>query len=278
MGVMNLTPNSFSDGAKLNTQKAQQDTFQEFIKLFDILDIGAESTAPFNEAIGATTELERLEDFFYPLLDSIPDPQTTISIDTYRPEVFYEIALILNKLWPRTKLVFNDISGKTDADLRALLTSDIEFDYVFSHNLCVDRAHASDHMNYLSNQRGIDFVLEVRNWFQNRLEFFSDIKRKLILDPCFGFSKTREQNYDLLRNFSELFEGMEHDVLIGVSRKSFMRFPQDLNPKSAQGQLELDCLQTLVAQKLLETSKNDLIFRTHNSASFAALSAAAKIF
>ena len=275
---MNLTPNSFSDGAKLTTQKSQAQTFKRFIQDFDIVDIGAESTAPFNDPIDAVTELERLESFFYPLIDSMDDPQATISIDTYRPEVFYELALILNQYWPKTTLIFNDISGKTDGDLKALLDTEVKFDYVFSHNLCSDRAHASDHMNYLSKHSGIEFVNEVRQWFQNRLSFFEGIERKLIIDPCFGFSKTRNQNYDLLKHFNELLEGLNYSVLVGVSRKSFMRFPADLDPKSAQGQLELDCLQTLVAQRLINSSQNELIFRTHNSASFAALSAAAKIF
>ena len=279
MGVMNITPNSFSDGNKLKTLKNQKETFEAFINQFDIVDIGAESTAPFNDPIGASEELTRLESFFLPILFNFPDQERIISIDTYRPEVFFEIALIIKKAWPKARLIFNDISGQGDEDLILLLKSDLQFSYVLSHNLAPNRALASNHMDYISELEGKDFVNSICEWFEERLETIMCLGREIIIDPCFGFSKTRQQNHDLLKHFSVFANQFPKlPVLVGVSRKSFMRFPKDMDPKLQQSQLHLDCLQTLVAQNLLNNSRNELIFRTHNIAPFKALSDAAKIF
>ena len=279
MGVMNLTPNSFSDGNNLKSRLKQKRTFQSFLEDFDIIDVGAESTAPFNDPIGAKEELTRLENFLIPLIDSMEDPNCVISIDTYRPEVFFEIALLLNKAWPETSLVFNDISGQCDNDLKLIMESDLEFSYVLSHNLASQRDLASFHMDYVLDLKGENFIKEVLLWFEKRLDFFSSTDKQVILDPCFGFSKSREQNHELLRSFSLLGSKFkEFCIMVGVSRKSFMRFPKDLNPRLPSSQLQLDCLQTLVAHNLLTNNENQLIFRTHNLAPFKALRDAAKIF
>ena len=124
-----MTPNSFSDGGKLQNPIK---TFKEHSQSFDIVDVGAESTAPFNGPIGPGEELTRLVGFFSEVLGE-KDPETTISIDSYRPEVFYEVALEVKKAWPKSDLIFNDVSGKVDPDLMELMKTELPFSYVFSH-------------------------------------------------------------------------------------------------------------------------------------------------
>src|SRR5690554_1151712 len=157
MGVLNATPNSFSDGGRLSNPKSAIKVFQQAVNDFDIVDVGAESTAPFNSAIGAKRELARLERFFFPLFSEMEDPKTCISIDSYRPEVFYEVALLLRQHWPNCSLVFNDVSGVLDPDLLTLLgDASLDFSYVFCHNLCPARDDAGDHMRHLWHYEGED--------------------------------------------------------------------------------------------------------------------------
>ena len=115
MGVMNLTPDSFSDGGNLNTLKKVEDTFLQMLNWANVVDLGAESTAPFNDSIDLITEFKRFEINFFPILQKLKDPKIKVSIDTYKPELFYEIYHVFKYFWPETKLIFNDVSGKIDA-------------------------------------------------------------------------------------------------------------------------------------------------------------------
>ena len=275
MGVMNVTPNSFSDGGVLAKTASAIARFKSFCSDFDIIDIGAESTAPFNAAIGAGEELSRLESFFYPLFDSVDDPAITLSIDTYRPEVFYEVALWIRSQWPKCSLIFNDVSGKVDADLLGLLKEDFSFSYVLSHNLCPTRDRAGDHMQFAMPERGADACVQsVAAYLQDTLSMIGETGKRIVLDPCFGFSKTREQNQDLLRSFSTLESLLpkQSEILVGISRKSFLRFPADMNPKLAANQEKLDLLQVLILQNILrEAADRKFIFRAHSPNVFEAI-------
>lgn len=282
MGVVNATPNSFSDGGSLAKKKSVLSFFRKCLDSFDIIDVGAESTAPFNAPIGAKEELERLETFFFPLFDEMEDPKCKLSIDTYRPEVFYECALWLQKVWPKTRLVFNDISGKLDNDLMSLFETDLEFDYIFSHNLSPIRDTASGHASHGSQLTGEAFVRSVSEFFLEGLEKLKGAHKRanIILDPCLGFSKTREQSQSLLRRFGE-FERLipaDFEILIGMSRKSFLRFPKELDPKLKRSQEKLDTLQAILSYEILRQAPGrKLVFRTHNSLPFEALADALTI-
>lgn len=274
MGVMNITPNSFSDGGALSITKNAINTFKSFVNDFDIIDVGAESTAPFNTAIGAKEELERLEEFFYPLLSNYGDPNTTISIDTYKPEVFFEVADWINSQWPATNLIFNDVSGKVDDDLISILEENTNFKYVLSHNLSPYRGNTSDHMNFVLEQNGHEFINELGTFFMESLIKLESHIDRVIIDPCFGFSKTREQNHYLLSHMEEFLEFIPNtlEVLVGISRKSFLRFPSNMDAKIPSNQRLLDSMQTAIASGLLkQCGGRDLIFRTHESYPFKAL-------
>lgn len=207
MGVMNVTPNSFSDGGELPS-------VDEFLKRLDsfgpidAIDIGAESTAPMNEAIGFEEEWERLQ-VFLPLLRSL---SCSISIDTYHPETIFKAVRWWRDNKLRVPLIWNDVSGKFDETVEDFLKEDSLFWYVFCHNLAPGRELTSKHMDYVSE--GL-----------NLREYFHPYCRKnVIFDPCLGFSKTYEQNWWILENFGEIQRDLDHDEwLIGFSRKSFLR-------------------------------------------------------
>lgn len=269
MGVINVTPNSFSDGGEL---KDPSYTFKKVLNEFDIGDIGAESTAPFNDPIEAKTELIRLESFFSKVLDA-PDPEAQISIDTYRPEVFYEVALEINRVWPKSRLIFNDISGKIDFDLMELMKTELPFSYVFSHNLCPARDLSSHHMDYVFQGEFEEFMREVARYFKDGLEKLRVTNREIIIDPCFGFSKTKEQNLGLLKELARLSKMIEGDevLMVGISRKSFLRVPKGLNAKDPKNQERLDHLQSLIALDLVKKVQRPMIFRSHRPQGFAAI-------
>jgi len=260
MGVMNLTPNSFSDANKLDSLKKMKNVFENFSKAFDIIDLGGESTAPFNETISSKKELERFEEYFFPLVFELADPKTTISIDTYKPEVFYEVALIINKYWPESKIIFNDISGKMDDELLYLLKDSLKFDYVLCHNLCPSRAQAQDHMQYFC-----EYILKDVEHFFDEGKKLLDFNRKIIADPCFGFSKKHDQNLILLKNLDKISSIEAYNsVMIGISRKSFLRDGLDL--KSSFGLNVAEQRHAISLKAIFEKMNTPLVIRTHELA------------
>ena len=260
MGVMNLTPNSFSDADKLNSLEIIKNVFKEFSKTFDIIDFGAESTAPFNGEVSSRDELERFEKLLFPIVCELIDPHTTISIDTYKPEVFYEVALVLNKFWPNTKIIFNDISGKIDDELLYLFKDSLKFDYVLCHNLCPSRDLAQDHMRYFC-----DYILKDVEHFFGEGKKLLELNRKIIADPCFGFSKKHDQNLILLRNLDKISSLEFYDsVMIGISRKSFLRDGLDL--KSNLGINIAEQRHAIHLKDIFENISAPLIVRTHDIA------------
>jgi len=275
MGVINITPNSFSDGGDYTSHAAFTKKFNGLLDWADIIDIGAESTAPFNEQIGAELELSRFEEYLFPYVAATEDPETTLSIDSYRPEVFYEVGNFLNTMWPKTNLIFNDVSGKIDEDLLELLKDKkLKFDYVFCHNLCDNRSNTSKHMDFTSPNLApfvfIEAVIFHLNEGYKKLNQYCDkfnLNRKIYLDPCFGFSKTRFQNQLLLKHMDTLISGIpaSASVLYGISRKSFLRIPEDMDAKLPENKMILDAMQSVLVYELLKENKNtEFILRTHD--------------
>ncbi len=248
MGVMNFTPDSFSDGGEFN----QRGRFEEKLKTFgsvDALDAGAESTAPMNGSITAAQEWGRLEAFL-PLLMASP---VAVSIDTYHPETIERVA----QLWLQEKipvnLFWNDVSGKFDHFARSFLSSSERFHYVFCHNLAPTRELTGKHMEFLSPLEERDFLLDLAHYFRPH------VHPRVIFDPCLGFSKTFEQNWYVLNHFQELQEATgHHRWLLGFSRKSFLRRRFNL---TLQDREELDRIHGEVLRSIPMTG--EVWIRTH---------------
>lgn len=209
MGVMNLTPNSFSDGGELSPEK-----FSQKLKQFgrcEAIDIGAESTAPMNESISWETEWERL----LPVMGMLESFPGVLSFDTYHPETVEEILRwYVNNGWDR-EIIWNDVSGKFDGFVKDYLEMSPKFSYVLCHNLAPNRVLTGRHMEYVDPELTLEKVRDFLAPFAIP---------QVIFDPCLGFSKTYEQNWEILNRFGELQEMTGHNRwLLGFSRKSFLR-------------------------------------------------------
>lgn len=281
MGVINITPDSFSDGGQANQIDSFKKAFIATEKWADIIDIGAESTAPMNQKVKQADEMTRYESIFFPFLSSQEDFNTTISIDTYKIDTFKYVYAQIKKYWPQSKIIFNDVSGKIDDALISLLSNKAyDFKYVFSHNLSPHREETTSHMKYVKDLSEYDFLTHLTEYFLNQIDKFSELER-IIIDPCFGFSKSREQNHQLLRNFKTFLLQIPYQVscLYGVSRKSFLRIPKDLDIKDEENLKVLEQMQAILFYDLIkEPLERELIFRTHTPNSFQAAENIKKIF
>ena len=209
MGVINTTPDSFSDGGLFVDPK---NALNQAIKLVnhgaDILDIGAQSTRPGAIEVGAEEELKRL----IPALLSIREyfPSMIISIDTFLSDVAEE-SLNAGADW------INDISGgRHDQNIYNIIVKH-RCPYVITHS----RGNSKT-MNSLSSYEDVvqDVYLELKELTDNALE--SGIyKEQIIWDPGLGFAKTTEQNISILKNL-DLFSSQGYPLLIGPSRKRFI--------------------------------------------------------
>lgn len=269
MGVINVTPNSFSDGQKFNSFSTFSKQFKSLTAWADIIDVGAESTAPFNVPITEKEEIKRLSETLLAYVEQNEEPAAiAISIDTYRPSTFYKIATELKKYWGKVKIIFNDVSGIVDSELEELLDSSLDFTYVFSHNLAPKRELTSNHMDYVKTYaKEEDFTKDIHLFFLDGLQKIAK-RKEVFLDPCFGFSKTREQNHILLRECANLMSQLEQSFVYGISRKSFLRFPKDLDAKNVDNQKRLDHLQSYFLLKEMQKAKHSIFFRIHEQRSF----------
>ncbi len=232
MGVMNITPDSFSDGGEYDLSRLSLSA--------DAWDVGAESTAPMNLSISADEEWGRLEPHL-PALLKIP----LLSLDTYHPETIFRMAGL------RNNLIWNDVSGKFDKSVEEFLSLDSSFQYVLCHNLAPSRDLTGRHMDYATGTS-----------LETLTAFFLKYKHpRVIFDPCLGFSKTYEENWMILENMGELSRRVGHKRwLIGFSRKSFLRkkFGLELSQRD-----ELDQKHVEVLSEVLAEMSGEVWVRTH---------------
>ncbi len=253
MGVINITPNSFSDANQFTNLTAFENRLLTFGPI-EALDVGAESTAPMNEAISWRQEWERFE-FILPLLETY---EGTLSIDTYHPETMFEFVKRKKDKKLKANLIWNDVSGKFDEAVREFLETDTDFKYVYCHNLAPSREKTIEHMKRISSLEGDEFLKELS-------EFFAPYRMpQVILDPCLGFSKSYEQNWLIINEFEKLQRlTNHHQWLLGFSRKSFLRKKYQIEYLNDSTRDELDHLHQLELKNLKFHSETIVWIRTH---------------
>lgn len=205
MGILNYTPDSFSDGGMYNTpEKALEHALEMQSQGADIIDIGANSTRPDAVILPAKEEKERLMQVIGSLKGKI---NAAISVDTFYPECA-EAAL------ESGAVIINDVSGVFNEEMAALAVK-YGAGYVVMHNPCGSAAVAE-------YEQGI--VEEVRKFFLDALTLAGKCglpKSRLCLDMGFGFGKSYENNLELLRDMEWLkFKGVA--LLAAASRKRFI--------------------------------------------------------
>ena len=244
MGVINLTPDSFSDGGDLNSEKKVLEQVAHFLcNGVDVIDLGAQSTRPGAEEVGSNIEIQRL----IPYLKLIKSeyPEILISIDTFNSDVAYE-ALLNGANW------INDVTGGRRDEEILDVVSKFNCPFVITHS----RGN-SQNMNKLSKYDNL--LNEVLSSLDSLIKKALDknvSKRNIILDPGIGFSKDIDQNLEILKNLN-LFKNFNLPILIGASRKRFIgEILNEKNPKERDiGTLAISCLCSQV---------NIDIVRVHN--------------
>jgi dihydropteroate synthase len=224
MGVLNITPDSFSDGGKFFTV---DDAVTQGYKLFqdgaDVIDIGGESTRPFSDAVSAEEEIQRVVPVIERLLERISIP---ISIDTTK-------AVVAEHAIKAGASMINDISSlRFDPEM-----ADVAADYGVPVIL----------MHMLGNPKTMqiepkydDLIGQLKAFFENNIDLAEQkgiSRSKLIIDLGIGFGKTFDHNLTLINNLHE-FKTLNVPILIGTSRKAFIRnllkdeAMEDVHPQS----------------------------------------------
>jgi dihydropteroate synthase len=207
MGIINATPDSFYVGSRKSEDNILRTAEKMLTDGAEILDIGAYSTRPGAQEVSVEEELKRAIPIIKIIHQHFPD--TIISIDTFRAEIARAAVEV-------GASIINDVSaGEDDANMFDTVAK-LGVPYIMMHKRGTPQT-----MTKLTQYE--DIVLDVLNYFTNRISAakLAGIK-DLIVDPGFGFAKTMEQNYQLLKSLDR-FAILELPILVGVSRKRMIQ-------------------------------------------------------
>lgn len=207
MGILNATPDSFSDGGKFRSPK---DAIAQAERMLsdgvDLIDIGGESTRPGAEPVGLQEELDRV----LPVIEALKDCGVPLSVDTYKSETMRQALNAgvdcVNDIWALRQI------GAVDAVLE-------------SQNCGIVLMHMQrDPLTMQFNPEYINVIAEVKQFLKDRADLLISsgvANDRIAIDPGFGFGKSLEHNLNMLTNFAE-FSSLGFPVLAGISRKSMI--------------------------------------------------------
>ncbi|MDA8937097.1 dihydropteroate synthase [Candidatus Pelagibacter sp.] len=213
MGILNLTPDSFSDGGKFNSKKRGIDHALNMYKLgANIIDVGGESTRPGSNTINKRLEWNRIEKIIRSLSKKIP-----ISLDTRKSEV-------MEKGIKYGVKIINDISGLSHDSETINILKKYKIPFVIQHSQGTPK-------NMQIKPSYKNELLDIYDFFEDKIKFLKSIGIKhtnIIIDPGIGFGKNLKHNMNLISNVS-IFHSLGFPILVGNSRK---RFIKDLTGKN----------------------------------------------
>lgn len=206
MGILNLTPDSFYDGGRYEGEAALRQVENMLVEGADIIDIGGMSSRPGAELVSLEEERKRVIPVIRSILNAFPE--TILSIDTVRSEIAKEA-------YACGVGIINDISAsKVDSGMYDIL-GQLKVPYVLMHMQGLPN-NMQQNPNYSNVTKDVlDFLIEELG----RLKAYNPTD--VIIDPGFGFGKTVEHNYELLKNLG-LFKILECPIMVGISRKSMI--------------------------------------------------------
>ena len=242
MGVINVTPDSFSDGGKFIKPSAALALADRLVEEgAKILDIGGESSRPGADPVDEKQEVARV----VPVIRSIVKrhPKIPVSIDTYKPGVA-KVAIA------EGAAIINDITGLTDPLMVELAAT---------HNIPVVIMHMKGKPGTMQKSPTYrDVVSEIKSFFKKRIAACKKAGiKKIILDPGIGFGKTVKHNLAII-NRLEQFSSLGYPVMVGASRKSFIGAILDNTPDERE--------EGTAAVTTLAVMKGASIIRVHNVA------------
>nr|WP_090661686.1 dihydropteroate synthase [Nitrosomonas marina] len=207
MGVVNVTPDSFSDGGFFfSTENAIKQARKLIEEGADILDVGGESTRPGSLPVSVDEELRRV----IPVIEALAGEKTLISVDTSKPEVMRQ-AIIAGVD------IINDVNALRNSGALAVLA---ENDRVLACLMHMQGCPAS----MQNNPTYHNIVQEVYDFLEERIQLITTLgvaRDRLIIDPGFGFGKTLQHNFEILNNL-EYFTRLQTPLMVGISRKSML--------------------------------------------------------
>ena len=207
MGVLNLTPDSFSDGGKFNTKiKGVKHAVEMFKSGANIIDVGGESTRPGSKAINTKLEWSRIHKVLKSICKKVP-----VSLDTRKSEV-------MKKGIKQGVQIINDVSGFSHDPETINVLKKNQIPFIIQHsqgtpeNMQVKPAYKNE-------------LLDIYDFFDKRIKFLRSIGIKhnnIIIDPGIGFGKNLKHNMNLISNIS-IFHTLGFPILVGNSRKRFIK-------------------------------------------------------
>ena len=244
MGILNLTPDSFSDGGKFNSEEnALKHAEKMILEGAEIIDIGPQSTRPGAEHLTVNQEIERIGKVISKMKKEFP--KVLISVDTFYAET-------VKYCFDEGMDIINDISGGQYDEEMLKTTAETGLPYILMH---VNPSYDSMHEKNIQE----DIILNINRYFSEKIEVLRNFGVKdIILDPGFGFGKTVEQQHQMMDELQHISFG-KYPLLVGISRKSFIYKPLGKNP------LDIDEETQQLHLKVLD--KGAKILRVHDVAS-----------
>lgn len=215
MGILNLTPDSFSDGGKFNEEKAALKQAEKMLKEgAEIIDIGPQSTRPNAQFLSAPEEISRIGNMISLIKKEFPE--TLISLDTFYAET---VKFAFNEGLD----IINDISGGMFDEKMVETAGKIGLHYILMH---VNPTYESMHEKIIED----NIILNINKYFSEKILRLKKFGVKdIILDPGFGFGKTVEQQLQMIDELQHIGFG-KYPLLVGISRKSFIYKPLGKQP------------------------------------------------
>lgn len=241
MGILNTTPDSFSDGGQFDSvNSAIEHVSQMIAEGADIIDVGGESTRPGAQAVSVADELQRV----IPVIKAIREnSDIAISIDTSKPEVMQQAVEAGADL-------VNDVNA---------LNAEGAIEVCAALNIPVCLMHMQGQPRTMQHDPQYKNVVEdIKGYFQQRILLCEQAgikKDHIILDPGFGFGKTAGHNYSLLKHLDRFLD-LGCPLLVGMSRKSMIGHVLDVDVN--------DRLSGSLAAAVLASTKGGRIFRVHD--------------
>jgi dihydropteroate synthase len=209
MGVLNVTPDSFSDGGKYNTTFRALDYVKNMIDFgAHIIDVGGESTRPGAKSVSDQDEIVRVSETIQSIKKKFPNQ--LISLDTRKSKVMqHGISIGVDML--------NDVSALDFDQLSYQIVKDSGKPIILNHSQGIPE-------NMQNNPTYDNVLLDIFDYFENKIKFLKDngIKdEQIIIDPGIGFGKTLEHNLEIISKIS-IFHSLGYPIMVGPSRKSFI--------------------------------------------------------
>ncbi len=207
MGVLNLTPDSFSDGGKFNSKtKGIKQAIKMFTSGANIIDVGGESTRPGSKGISVKEEWNRINKILKSISKKIP-----ISLDSRKSEIMQKGIKLGVK-------IINDVSGLDfDSETKNILKKH-KVPFIIQHS-------KGDPENMQNNPNYKNELLDIYDFFDQKIKFLRSIgikHNKIIIDPGIGFGKNLKHNMNIISNIS-IFHSIGFPILVGNSRKRFIK-------------------------------------------------------